>query len=283
MKTSIINGSEVSRLSVAIHYYWEPLLRKQSCQHPIKHLLLCYCLLRTSWPLHVDKKSKSIIIDGNTTQICLLNENHNNVNALAKELNKSRCFIKGIIYKKYIRNYRCNIKINIITEFLIKSMAVRGFSLASIAEKNSLSEGSVSFVISSFHGLCSWRKKCKKDSLRRRHKQKILRFMRGLTGPVTRKLVRASCYASFFWLNKFESQWLDFYLPKEPRLCNAKRVDWRERDKFALSLIKDALAQGQCSLSLSGLDSVLGGHGWLLKHRDKFPVTMALIDKNKSK
>ncbi|EHP8242395.1 TniQ family protein, partial [Escherichia coli] len=224
--------------SISDYHYWEPLLRNQSCQHPTKHLLLCYCLLRITWPVHADihKKSKSIAFDDDTAQFCLLSEKHNSINSLAKELNKSRCFIKGVIHKKYVKNYKCSIKINILTEFLIKSMAVRGFSLASIAKKNSLSEGSVSSVISSFYGLCSWRKKCKRDSLRRRHKQKILRFMHGLTGPVTRKVVRANCYASFFWLNRFESQWLDFYLPKESRRCNVKRVNWDERDKFSLSL-----------------------------------------------
>ncbi|HBH8233783.1 TPA: transposase, partial [Escherichia coli] len=152
-------------------------------------------------------------------------------------------------------------------------------SLASIAEKNSLSEGTVSSVISSCYGLCSWRKKCKKDSLRRRHKQKILRFIHNQSISVTRKLVKESCYASFFWLNKHENGWLNSCLPKAVRCYRNKRVDWSERDIISSSLINVVLSQGQYPMSLTSLDALLGGHNWLLKYRDKLPMTMTLLRK----
>ncbi|EGW5915888.1 transposase, partial [Salmonella enterica subsp. enterica serovar Montevideo] len=120
---------------------------------------------------------------------------------------------------------------------------------------------------------------CKKDSLRRRHKQKILRFIHNQSVSITRKLVKESCYASFYWLNKHECDWLNSCLPKTIRCYKNKRVDWSERDIISSSLINDVLSQGQYSMSLTSLDALLGGHGWLLKYRDKLPMTMILLRK----
>ncbi len=73
-------------------------------------------------------------------------ENNTSVSNLGKEFSiAADVTLKHLFIKKYLRAFKRNTKINIFTELLIKSMAVRGFSLASIAEKNSLSEGAVSF------------------------------------------------------------------------------------------------------------------------------------------
>ncbi|MEP8562296.1 TnsD family Tn7-like transposition protein [Citrobacter freundii] len=267
--------------SLTDYHYWEPILKDKCCQHPTKHLLLCYCLLNTCWPTYAGSRTnkKKEIFKSHKKYSFHIVENNTSVSNLGKEFSRSRCYIKTLIYKKYLRVFKRNTKINIFTELLIKSMAVRGFSLASIAEKNSLSEGAVSSVISSCYGLCSWRKKCKKDSLRRRHKQKILRFIHNQCVSITRKLVKESCYASFYWLNKHECDWLNSCLPKTIRCYKNKRVDWSERDIISSSLINDVLSQGQYSMSLTSLDALLGGHGWLLKYRDKLPMTMILLRK----
>ncbi|EBM2381011.1 transposase, partial [Salmonella enterica] len=112
-----------------------------------------------------------------------------------------------------------------------------------------------------------------------RHKQKILRFIHNQSVSITRKLVKESCYASFYWLNKHECDWLNSCLPKTIRCYKNKRVDWSERDIISSSLINDVLSQGQYSMSLTSLDALLGGHGWLLKYRDKLPMTMILLRK----
>ncbi|HGB7709062.1 TPA: hypothetical protein ACIV9H_004803, partial [Salmonella enterica subsp. enterica serovar Saintpaul] len=39
------------------------------------------------------------------------------------------------------------------------------------------------------------------------------------------------------------------------------------------------LSQGQYPMSLTSLDALLGGHNWLLKYRDKLPMTMTLLRK----
>ena len=72
---------------------------------------------------------------------------------------------------------------------------------------------------------------------------------------------------------------LNSCLPKTIRCYKNKRVDWSERDIISSSLINDVLSQGQYSMSLTSLDALLGGHGWLLKYRDKLPMTMILLRK----
>ena len=275
------SSSDLLPASLTDYHYWESILKDKSCQHPTKHLFLCYCLLNTCWPTYKESltKKKKRIFNGHKECTFHMTEKNKSVSDLGRGLSRSRCYIKTLIYKKYMREFKRNIKINVLTELLIKSMAVRGFSLTSIAEKTSLSEGTVSSVISSCYGLCSWRKKCKKDSLRRRHKQKILRFIDSLSVSVTRKLVRESCYASFYWLNKHESYWLNSCLPKTTRCCKIKRVDWNERDIMSSLLINNVLSQRQNSISLTSLDALLGGHGWLLKNRDKLPMTLILLRK----
>ena len=48
---------------------------------------------------------------------------------------------------------------------------------------------------------------------------------------------------------------------------------------MAQGSFNDVLSQGQYSMSLTSLDALLGGHGWLLKYRDKLPMTMILLRK----
>ena len=60
---------------------------------------------------------------------------------------------------------------------------------------------------------------------------------------------------------------------------DAIKINWSERDIISSSLINDVLSQGQYSMSLTSLDALLGGHGWLLKYRDKLPMTMILLRK----
>ncbi|HIC8930761.1 TPA: TnsD family Tn7-like transposition protein, partial [Enterobacter asburiae] len=76
-----------------------------------------------------------------------------------------------------------------------------------------------------------------------------------------------------------ENGWLNSCLPKAVRCYRNKRVDWSERDIISSSLINVVLSQGQYPMSLTSLDALLGGHNWLLKYRDKLPMTMTLLRK----
>ncbi len=53
----------------------------------------------------------------------------------------------------------------------------------------------------------------------------------------------------------------------------------RERDIISSSLINDVLSQGAVHDVIQNLDNFTGGHGWLLKYRDKLPMTMILLRK----
>ncbi|PHZ53479.1 hypothetical protein CK479_24305, partial [Enterobacter hormaechei] len=43
--------------SLTDYHYWEPILKDKCCQHPTKHLLLCYCLLNTCWPTYAGSRT----------------------------------------------------------------------------------------------------------------------------------------------------------------------------------------------------------------------------------
>ncbi|HGY8149094.1 TPA: transposase, partial [Escherichia coli] len=84
------------------YHYWEPILKDKCCQHPTKHLLLCYCLLNTCWPTYAGSRTnkKKEIFKSHKKYSFHIVENNTSVSNLGKEFSRSRCYIKTLIYKK---------------------------------------------------------------------------------------------------------------------------------------------------------------------------------------
>ncbi|MEH6457063.1 MAG: TnsD family Tn7-like transposition protein, partial [Cocleimonas sp.] len=69
-------------------------------------------------------------------------------------------------------------------------------------------------------------------------------------------------------------QWLELHLPKAQKPVAKPRVDWHQRDKLLMARIRSIMQEHENKLSRTLLDKLLGGHGWLTKHKHKLPKTL---------
>ena len=70
-------------------------------------------------------------------------------------------------------------------------------------------------------------------------------------------------------------------MPKPIKPKPKPRVDWKQRDIELSILVRDIMLSTGGMLSRTKLDHLLGGHGWLIKAKNKLPITMGVFDKLK--
>ena len=88
-------SSELLPTSLTDYHYWEPILKDKCCQHPTKHLLLCYCLLNTCWPTYAGSRTnkKKEIFKSHKEYSFHMAENNTSVSNLGREFNRSRALL----------------------------------------------------------------------------------------------------------------------------------------------------------------------------------------------
>jgi hypothetical protein len=193
--------------------------------------------------------------------------------AVSREIDKSRCYVKSIALKN---NIPVNLKPKKITESLKVSavkLARKGFHRDVIAKLYGISTGSVELIISTTAGLVEWRKRCKAESLRRRYRCQIMRFI-AANPSACREEVKTNNEAAFYWLYLHEHEWLERVLPVATQTQHVDRVNWSQRDKVLVKKVISIMEERQNQLSRTQLDNLLGGHGWLTKKKHKLPRTL---------
>ena len=168
-----------------------------------------------------------------------------------------------------------------ITESIKASVvkqALRGFHRDVIAKKHQISSGSVEQIISTTTGLIERRKQCKAESLRRRYRCQIVRFI-NLNPNVSRQEIKRAQEAAYYWLYNHEHEWLETVLPAANKTQHVDKVDWYQRDNELVEVIRDLLLSTSNKLSRTELDKFLGGHGWLTSKIIKLPKTRELLRK----
>lgn len=249
-------------------------------QHPFKHLMLEFYFSKCQ-PPNVDIV-KSLPIElavYEEEKCCDLLRSGLSMAAVSREICKSRCYVKSMALK---HNIPVNLKPRKITLSLKRSvirLARRGFHREVIAKLYDISSGSVELIISSTSGLVAWRKKCKFESLRRRYRYQIIRFIDS-TPEATRQEIKNAREAAYHWLYSHEHEWLETVLPNASKTRHVDRVDWCQRDNELVEVIRELLLSSSNKLSRTELDKALGGHGWLTSKLKKMPNTKDLLKKN---
>ncbi|EGQ8496071.1 transposase [Vibrio alginolyticus] len=249
-------------------------------QHPFKHLMLEFYLSKFQPPNVDTVNSLPIELAVNEEEKCCdLLRSGLSMAAVSREIGKSRCYVKSMALK---HNIPVNLKPKKITLSLKKSvirLARRGFHREVIAKLHDISSGSVELIISSTSGLVAWRKKCKFESLRRRYRYQIIRFIDS-TPEATRQEIKNAQEAAYYWLYNHEHEWLETVLPNASKTQHVDRVDWYQRDNELVDVIRELLLSSSNKLSRTELDKALGGHGWLTSKLNKLPKTKELLKKN---
>lgn len=263
----------------AEHYkYWSPLLAGSLNQHPIKHLILEFFLLTQAEtkPISIQRASPT---DGRSEKRCcellLLGFSMAEV---ARQIGRSRCFVKSVALIHHIPVNLNPKKINEVTRAQVVQLAFKGFHRRAIAQRLDLSVGSVEFIISTTDGLVEWRKRCKAESMCRRYKCQIIRFIRD--NPHTcRAEIKKSCEAAYFWLYHHDAEWLEIVSPSPLVPKRNCRVDWIKRDRQLSEKVTNILSGENRIRSRTELDRMLGAHSWLMSKKHKLPETMLVLSK----
>ncbi|MEZ9934833.1 TnsD family Tn7-like transposition protein [Vibrio breoganii] len=257
--------------------YWSPVLSGAMNQPPFKQLILDFYLEQIA----DDEKSSHALKVGNANSLvedrcCDLLLKGNSMAEVSRQVGKSRCYVKSVALKHQIP---VNLRPKVITEDLkqdVINMAHKGFHRRVIARKHHVSTGSIELIISTTKGLVEWRKLCKHQSMSRRYKAQITRFL--LTQPeATIQNVKTECEAAFFWLYLHEKNWLDSCLPAPQKAQYVVKVDWKKRDKELSKQVVQILSSSDRKLSRTELDRALGGHSWLTSKKKKLPRTLLVI------
>ncbi|EGR0442565.1 transposase [Vibrio cholerae] len=246
--------------------------------HPFKHLLMEFFLNKIIPSTYSEQgcttvnKSENLYIDIET-RCCNLLLRGLSMAQVSREIGKSRCYIKSVALKYAIHVNLKPKKLTTEVKEKIVEMAYKGFNRAAIAKCMDISSGSVEQIISTTDNLVEWRKKCKSDSLRRRHQCQILRYLQSHPDS-NRQQIKESCGAAFFWLYSHCPNWLEKFLPEARETQHVDRVNWRERDDLLSQKVTSILERSERILSRTELDKMLGAHGWLTSKKKKLPLTL---------
>ncbi|MFL1021175.1 TnsD family Tn7-like transposition protein [Vibrio parahaemolyticus] len=255
------------------------LLSGQYPQHPFKHLLFEFFLSRCrSFKGVTDESFSPRTAINREKQCCDLLKSGLSMAAVSREVGKSRCYVKSVALKNDIP---VNLKPRKITESIkasVVQLALKGFHRDVIAKKHHISSGSVEQIISTTTGLVERRKQCKAESLRRRYRCQMIRFI-NLNPNVSRQEIKRAQEAAYYWLYNHDYTWFETVLPTASKTQHVDRVDWSQRDNELVDVIRDLLLSSSNNLSRTELDKSLGGHGWLTSKITKLPKTRELLRK----
>lgn len=209
--------------------YWSSVIRNEASQHPFKHLLFGFCIdqigdasERTVKRVCRSDKSQDVLINDLCCKLLLQGVSMTKV---SRKTGKSCCYVKSLALRNSIPITQ---KPKYITQELIQialKMAYKGFHRKVIASHLKISLGSVEMIISAELGLVERRRRYKSESLCRRYKVQLIRFLEQHPGAI-RAEVKGGCEAAFYWMYLHQPIWLEENLPK-PK--SPKRVNFGSR------------------------------------------------------
>lgn len=275
-KQVLPKGHHLLPRSKSDYSYWTESFKGSLNQPPFKHLLMSFYLnyvakRQLSLPLAIEPTpSKDLALERSCCGLLLRGFSMADV---GRQINKSRCYVKAVALRNKIP---VNLKPKIITEELkvdVMELARKGFHRKAIASKHKISTGSVELIISTTNGLVDWRKKCKYQSMSRRYKAIILRYVNSNVHAL-RKDVKNGCDAAFFWLYLHDRNWLEDNLPTATKTKHVDKINWEQLDAELVKKVIEILRCNSKQISRSELDRQLGGHGWLISKKEKIPKTL---------
>ncbi|WP_055733232.1 TnsD family Tn7-like transposition protein [Agarivorans gilvus] len=195
--------------------YITNLLYNKYSQHIFKYLIFEYWLSKQRRTRKTPEIFSEHSADSplNVEQECLvLLKQGLSISSISKQTGKSRTYVKSVAYAFGMEDLFNPTKLKSSLRKRVITLAWKGFHRAEIAQRLSISTGSVEMLISSVDGLVEWRKRCKHESKRRRYKCEILRYRQKYPTRI-RKNIKHDCSAAFYWLYLHEAEWLESVLP----------------------------------------------------------------------
>lgn len=262
------------------------MVHKPRNMHYIKHVLLMAFLSKTpeeffNGPPEVEKEREGKVNPVRHIEELALEllRKGNSMREVAAQLSCSTGYLKQLALRNHIQIERRRQHITVDIERTVWRKAFYGVHREVIANELDISIGAVEQIIQSHKGLSKWRHHLLVTKRLMARQKELLAFIASHPGK-PRNHIRKHCRA-YMWLYKNDKEWLYKNLPlAQPRIYYPS-VDWSARD---IILVAQMMSLKPIYNSLSQIDRELGGHGWLLKYRDKLPQASAfaqeLLKKN---
>ncbi|WP_158538071.1 TnsD family Tn7-like transposition protein [Corallincola holothuriorum] len=154
--------------------------------------------------------------------------------------------------------------------------AFMGMHRQDIADFYGISVGAVEQIIQSHERLSAWRHYLVMQGRRCVNQKTLLDYM--ATNPdASRNNIKQACSA-YMWLYKNDKDWLYKHLPPKSHKTRSG-INWELRDMVVLAQLQGL--QGQFK-SMSDIDRALGGHGWLVGQRERFPLSISFANSKRT-
>lgn len=215
IKTLIVDQQYFRPSSTDDYQYIKNLLCQNQYTHPGKLCVFLFWLsLQCSENQIVSSnassyREKKITQEKSCVEILMQGKS---LNETSKQLGKSRTYVKSIALRFNLTNRLKPKRIDHAMREKILKLASRGLHRKSIALDFGISDGSVELVISSSPKIVLKRKQIKFESLRRRCRVEIMRYLQHNPGAM-RKDIFKSCNRAAHWLFRNDKEWLEETLP----------------------------------------------------------------------
>lgn len=257
--------------------------------HPIKLLLVAGWLFdckytsrtedpetKSQYPQSCKPKSSSNKNTDNEQVLSLVREGVSH-NEIYKRTGKSRVYIKRIASKAGLYDYARGKKVTGAKCRAILRKGLYGIHRFSIAKSLRLSTGTVEQILSTAPDLIDWRKRLNFQVKKNQYREQLNSYL-AEHPESTRKEIKASCNAAFFWCYNNDKEWLESLLPPPRKPC-VNKVNWHHRDTELITRIKLIIEKLPVPVSISALDKKVGGKRWLTKFISSLPKTKSLLNK----
>lgn len=270
-------------VELASYRYVPGLVHHNRNSHYLKHVMLMAFLSRSPQAFFsADSQSSSDALQSlldigwptEQTVLGLLRE-HTSMRKISIMTGFSVGCIKQLAGRKHLSVGRRAKFITPDMERSIWRQAFMGFKREYIALYHAVSIGTVEANIQSHQGLSEWRRHLVMVRRKREHRARLMTYLAHHAGA-SRNSIKKACSAAFYWLYKHDHEWLYQQLPAPQAAFYHPSVDWVQRDQALANQLGQMEVQAN---SLSELDRALGGRGWLIKYKDKLPISHALAER----
>lgn len=259
--------------------------RDHHSSHPLKHLLFSCWLLDGDPDCLFNPRQESetysnefSINDGKDDVIIEMLQNGDSYNHIYQQTGRSRCYIKRLASLNKTDCQSNHKKINEIMVRKILMKALLGQHRLSISQLFDISLGSVEQIISSEPALVAWRKYLRYQNKKWPYIAEITSYIKK-NPKCMRKDVKEDCNAAFFWCFLHEKEWLNSILPAPLKPIRHNYCNWQERDDKTEKKIAEILLNSASVISITKLDSLVGGKKWLTRFIEKLPNSRKIIAK----
>jgi hypothetical protein len=248
------------------------IVHGRHCVHYLKHTLLMAFLSPSpesffSPPTEVAPASTTMPRENEPSVDDLKKalESGESIKVIAKRCGRSTGYIRQLTRNSIPLPYRPR-RVTPEVEQEIWKKAACGVHRRDIALGLNISVASVEAAIQRYPGLSEWRRHLAFEKKSAQCRKELANYISEHPGASRQDIKRNT--KAYMWLYKHDRAWLYAQLPARQNSNYKPGVDWMGRDKELFTRLEELAGPYR---SISEVDRLLGGHGWLSREKHRLP------------